>query len=233
MRDSLNMLMSFLFDMVALPRPTERVVRQLTIERLRALALRNLQGEGGLPYHAREARALVWELKYHASARAASLAGEFLSERLLGEAADSIGRPLLIPVPMHPARRRERGYNQTELLCEAALKALQGSGKTVIQNSLGIAEDFLHDSFAGAIFDYAPDILERIKNTTPQQGLLKYKRLRNVKNSMRVKDPARVVGRVCVVVDDVSTTGATLLESARALRRAGASSVVGIALAHS
>lgn len=230
MRDSLNTFASFLFDLVALPRPTERAVRTLTIERLRALALQSPQGEGGLPYHAPEVRTLVWELKYHANARAAALAGTCLGERLLAEAAEHIGTPLLIPVPMYPARRRERGFNQTEVLCEAALRAL-GAGKVADMNAESSRVN--EAAFPAEIFDYAPNILERIKNTTPQQGLMKHKRLRNVKNSMRVKDPARVSGRVCIVVDDVSTTGATLRESARALRRAGASSVVGVALAHS
>jgi ComF family protein len=154
-------------------------------------------------------RALVWELKYYKQSRAAALAGEYLADILLAEAEDSIGRPLLIPVPMHAERRKQRGHNQTEVLCESVLKNL------------------------GNIFEYAPDILERVRNTVPQQGLMKHKRLRNVKNSMQIKDPARVRGRVCIVVDDVSTTGATLHEAARALRDAGASSVVGVALAHS
>lgn len=221
MRDSINIFISHLFDMVALPRPSERLVRGLSLQTLEHLSLQ----DGALPYHSRQVRALVWELKYHANARAAALAGGFLSGRLLAEAAETISKPLLIPVPMHAARRRERGFNQTEVLCEAALKAL---GKNCSKNSLGAAEDFFD-----AIFDYEPSVLERVRNTTPQQGLMRHKRLRNVKNSMQIKDPARVAGRVCCVVDDVSTTGATFAEAKRSLRSAGASEVICLALAQS
>lgn len=225
MRDSLNTFVSFLFDMVALPRPTERAVRMLSIQRLQQLS----RPDGTLPYHSREVRALVWELKYHANARAAALAGEFLNEHLLAEAAEHMGRPLLIPIPIHPERRRERGFNQTEVLCEAALKALGTiSVESPIKKVLGGSQTIF-----SAGFDYVPDILERVRHTAPQQGLMRNKRLRNVKNSMQIQDRARVKGRVCIVVDDVSTTGATLEEAARALKRAGAASVVGVALAQS
>jgi ComF family protein len=165
---------------------------------------------GGLPYHDLRVTALVWELKYKANPKALKIAGDFLSEELLGIAAEEIGTPLLIPVPMHPSRRKARGHNQTELLCEAALK--QG---------------------AKGAYEYAKDVLVRERNTIPQQTLARAKRLKNVKNSMRVVDEDRIAGRTCVVLDDVSTTGATLAEAARALKQAGARKVHALALARS
>ncbi len=191
--------------LVAPPRPTEHIIDGLTIETLQSLA----RYDGSLPYHERAVRALVWELKYRASSRACALAGEYLADLLLAEAEETIGTLLLIPMPMHQARRKERGHNQTELLCETALKFLSGG------------------------FSYDPHILERTRATMPQQGLERHERLKNVKNSMLIKNPETVKGRICIVVDDVTTTGATFIEAKRALKAAGASEVRLLALAQS
>lgn len=203
--------LSRLFDLLVPPRAYEGAVRKLTYERL----LR-MRGAAGLPYADKTVSALVWELKYYANARAAALAGAVLTEELVAIAAEELGVPLLIPVPMHPDRRRERGHNQTELLCEAALQAL---------------EDVSVKKSSDA-FEYAPKALERVKPTPEQQKLDRAKRLINVTGSMRA-NPALVKGRVCVVVDDVKTTGATLNEATRALKKAGALRVHTVALAYS
>src|SRR3990167_5045524 len=197
-------LLSYLLDLIVPPRPTERVVRSLTVDTLLSLG-----GEEPLPYHEPRVTALVWELKYHGTGRSAALAGEYLSEILLAAASEELGVPLLVPVPMHAARRRERGHNQTELLCEAALKHVENT------------------------FEYAPKVLVRTINTKTQQGLPRAERLKNIKNSMLVVYPKLVDGRVCIVVDDVTTTGATLEEAKRALKSAGARAVHTIALARS
>ncbi len=163
-----------------------------------------------MPYHDPRVTALVWELKYHGTRRSAALAGEYMAEILLAAASEELGVPLLIPVPMHAARRRERGHNQTELLCVAALRHL------------------------GDTFEYAPKALVRTLYTKTQQGLPRAERLNNIKNSMAAGPGAgRIAGRVCIVVDDVTTTGATLEEAQRALRQAGARAVHCIALARS
>lgn len=194
----------YLFDLLIPKRRRSYIVENLTKE-----SLLNLQTREGLPYREKVVQALVWELKYYANAHASELAGALVAEELLALASDTLGRPLLIPVPMHAARRRERGHNQTEVLCEAALNAL---GKDV--------------------YDYEPRALIRLKATPLQQGLPKHIRLKNVKDSMEA-DFEAVKGRVCVVVDDVSTTGATFEEAKRALRVAQAREVHCVALAHS
>jgi predicted amidophosphoribosyltransferase len=213
----------FITGLFAPPRPTERIVARLTIETLQSLA----HYDGSLPYHDERVRALVWEVKYRANPRARALAGEYLADLLLAEAEETIGTLLLIPMPMHKARRKERGYNQAELLCKSALTVL-GGGKTLRKNSLGAAEDFFAEGFS-----YRPHTLERVVNTKTQQGLERHERLKNVKNSMRVVRPELVKGRVCIVVDDVTTTGATFIEAKRALKAAGASEVRLVALAQS
>ena len=223
MQKTIYTVFYFLAGLFAPPRETEAELEALTLEKLQALA----RYDGTLPYHERAVRALVWELKYRARSRARELGGAYLADLLLAEAEEHIGTMLLIPMPMHEARRKQRGHNQTELLCESALKAL-GYGKPAHKNSLGAAEDFF-----GGRFSYSPHTLVRVKNTKTQQGLERSERLKNVRDSMQVIHPEQVKGRTCIVVDDVTTTGATFAEARRALKAAGASEVRLVALAQS
>lgn len=211
---------SFISRLLFRTRPSERLTEALTVRDLEKLS----RYDGTLPYADKRVRALVWEVKYYKDSRATKLAGEYLAQLLLAEASDMVGTPLLIPMPMHPKRRRERGHNQTEILCEAAL----GSSEARIKKVLGGSQTIFSAGFA-----YAPDILQRTKHTKPQQGLERHDRLKNLKDSMQVADPSKVKGRVCIVVDDVSTTGASFAEAKRALKEAGAAEVRCIALAQS
>jgi ComF family protein len=105
----------------------------------------------------------------------------------------------LVPVPLAPARERERGFNQAVLLAERVGRAL---GRPVQSRWLG-----------------------RARPTQPQSELTADERRRNVRGAFRAA-PA-VAGRHVVVLDDVLTTGATAAECARALRAAGAR-IVGV-----
>jgi len=111
----------------------------------------------------------------------------------------------LVPVPLHPARRRERGFNQARLLAR----------DLGAQRGLGV--------LAGS--------LVKTRNASAQAGLRAADRERNVRGVYAVKHPDRVRGRTLILVDDVTTTGATLRECARVLRTAGAKEVRAITLA--
>lgn len=194
-------LLSYVTDAIFPPRSTERLIRALTLE-----DLTRLSQDGALPYHDPRVTALIWELKYHRVRRAQALAGAYVGESALALCTEELGSPLLIPVPMHPRRRRERGHNQAETLCAAALPYMRGA----------------------AI--YAPEALRRLRDTPTQQGLPRAARLQNVAQSM-VASPRTVSGRACIVVDDVTTTGATLEEAKRALLSCGARVVYSLPLA--
>jgi ComF family protein len=189
-------------DFILPPRRTQQILSALEADDLYLL-----QQEGRLPYHQEEVSALIWELKYYGSKKAAALAGELLAEELLAIASEELGVPLLIPIPLHPKRRSQRGHNQTELLCETALSHL------------------------GEALDYAPHALIKTRDTPHQQKLERAKRLQNLDRSMDAEPEVR--GRACIVVDDVTTTGATLAEAKRALLAAGAARVHLVALAQS
>jgi predicted amidophosphoribosyltransferase len=149
-----------LLDALLPPRRTQRAIRPLTLDSLRERA----RPDGALPYHDTLVRALIWEIKYRKNPEALSLAGAFLSERALALCEESLAQPVLVPVPMHAARRKARGFNQTELLCEAIMKHSRGS------------------------FIYAPSALTRTRNTIPQQGLPKYRRLKNIIGAIEAVD---------------------------------------------
>jgi ComF family protein len=105
----------------------------------------------------------------------------------------------LVPVPLHPARRRERGYNQAELLAKAMAAE---TGFPIIAHEL-----------------------RRIRATPSQTKLDRHARAENVKDAFALAKDLSFTGLKILLVDDVYTTGATLNECARMLREAGAASV--------
>ena len=107
-------------------------------------------------------------------------------------------------VPAHPARVRERGYNQSEVLAKEFAKT--------------------------AALPYI-SALERVRNTPSQIALKRDERARNVEGAFRARAPALVRGKSVLLVDDVCTTGATLQACAAALREAGSGKVFALTFA--
>ncbi|MBX4189617.1 hypothetical protein KW785_03450 [Candidatus Parcubacteria bacterium] len=83
------------------------------------------------------------------------------------------------------------------------------------------------------LLDYAPHLLRKEKHTESQTKTAnKRERLTNIDHSMRVVTPSAVEGRSIILLDDVTTTGATFKDARRALKEAGARKVLCVALAH-
>jgi len=147
-------------------------------------------------------RNVLQRLKYGASARLAqplAMAALPVFRRLL-----EVSGPLpIVPVPVHPDRRRERGYNQAALLAGW------------LARSAGLS---------------VSDVLVRSHATTKQHGLDRAGRLRNLRGAFRVAEGARPPPSV-ILVDDILTTSATLEACAGILREAGCDAVYGFAVA--
>ena len=147
---------------------------------------------------------LVHELKYRNRTKLAPILGDALTSLLMTDPllkqAD-----LLAPIPLHPARLRERGYNQSELL---ARRVSQLTGIPI----------------SGA--------LRRVKNTKSQARIVNpAKRRDNLKGAFAVDNDAALKDKHVLLIDDVTTTGATLDAAAQVLRVAGARTVYALVVA--
>ena len=147
---------------------------------------------------------LVRSLKYdgstHATELAASVLADYLREEIASAHTFSGRKTLLVPVPLHKSRVRERGWNQIELV----LKMLP--------------EEFRN----GTLAVFAPDLLARTRATQPQTRLARHARLSNVAGAFDLADTERARTTHVFLIDDVTTTGATLVNAATPLRQAGA-----------
>ena len=145
-------------------------------------------------------RDVVHLFKYHGVRPAGKLLG-----KLLHQAAGAMALPdavMVVPVPLWPGKRHDRGFNQAEAIARAFI-SFQSSSSIQLDTS----------------------VLARTRETASQTGLTRHQRRANVRGAFAVVKPERVKGRSILVVDDVMTTGTTAGECARVLRRAGAKEV--------
>jgi len=145
-------------------------------------------------------RDLIHLFKYNGIKPAGPLLG-----RLLHQAARELAVPqelAVIPVPLWSGKRHARGFNQAEAIARAFLRCRAS-------NSIQL--------------DTAS--LVRTRETASQTGLTRHQRRANVRGAFAVTRPERIRGRSILLVDDVMTTGTTVGECARVLRRAGAKEV--------
>ena len=147
-------------------------------------------------------RQAIHNLKYRQARSLAGLASSLLADSL---AKRPLQADLLVPVPLAAGRRRERGYNQAELIAACLSRSID--------------------------VPTAAAALERVRETPPQVGLSAPERRRNVRGAFACSAEALVAGRRVIVLDDVATTGATLAACADALKTAGAARVYGLVVA--
>ena len=144
-------------------------------------------------------KALVLRCKYQRRMEIASLLGRLLAERLaLASWADAVD--LVVPVPLHWTRRLKRGFNQAEIMA----RTVAGAGRK----------------------RFAARVLRRVRATPPQSRLESARRPGNVRGAFRLGFvPPSLKGRHVLLVDDVMTSGSTVSECARMLKRAGVAAV--------
>ena len=147
----------------------------------------------------------IHHLKYHGKTSLARSLGPLLGEFTQDWLGDESTNVLVVPVPLHPVKLRERGYNQSLLLAGYIAKKLRAE------------LDFLS--------------LRRNKKTLPQAGLGKKQRQQNVRDAFKLENANRIKGRDVLLVDDVSTTGNTLNACSKIMRKGGVRTIYCVTLA--
>lgn len=149
-------------------------------------------------------RKLIHALKYKGRTETGNTLGE-LYGNILKESGFMVDIDFIVPVPLHPARQRERGYNQSDYIAYGLSEA---TGVSVKKN-----------------------IIRRSDQTGSQTKRDRYERWENVKSLFVVPDPEAITGKHILVVDDVITTGSTMEACVNALHEAGEVKVSLVALA--
>ena len=159
--------------------------------------------------HVGPLRRAVLKFKFAGRRQLLEPLGQLLADRVFAEVSQPRGLPWghltgIVPVPLHPRRRRWRGFDRALLLSHQL--------STLID------------------VPYIEDMLIRHKDTAPQVGMTPTQRRANVQGAFAPSDSAATEGGSFLLIDDVFTTGSTLQAAARVLRRAGARAVYGLTL---
>ncbi|RMF67472.1 MAG: ComF family protein [Calditrichaeota bacterium] len=151
-----------------------------------------------------EVQTAIHELKFHGKRSLATRIGAEIARRLF-QTEPLLHGELLVPVPLHKTRLRERGYNQSALLAHA------------ISHETGIPVD--------------ESALKRVRYTRQQAKLGASERMANVRGAFRTTAGSLLAGKNVVLVDDVFTTGSTLEACAETLKTAGVKRVFAVTAA--
>jgi len=147
---------------------------------------------------------LIHYFKYKSFKNLAPILGE-ISVKYIENRKLKIENFSAVPIPLHPRRERQRGFNQSELLAEFLAKKL----------NLELI-----------------DGLKRIKNTDPQAKIKKpEKRLENINGCFALKNAEQIQGKNILLIDDVFTSGATINEAVKILKTNGAAKIIALVLA--
>lgn len=157
---------------------------------------------------------IIHTLKYRRQRALAKFCGELMAEsvfRFINTFHPEILSSVILPIPLHPRRLRERGFNQSEEIADVVTKQLAGMGIAI------------------PVFT---DILLRTHHTLPQAKCgSKKERISNLKRCFSATGTRNITGKTVFLIDDVSTTGTTLHEATAALRSAGARHVIAFVFA--
>ena len=156
-------------------------------------------------------RKIIWLLKYRNGHAVAKDIAPYMYDEIIHFLTEKIVEDfeiLLVPIPITPKKKRIRGFNQSEILAKEIYK----------QNR--------------DLFIYM-EALQKTKETEPQARIKnRLKRLQSQRGVFACKDATRVTGKTVILVDDITTTGATLKEARKILKQSGAKQVFAITIGH-
>ena len=177
----------------------------------------------------------LWLLKYRGKKRLARVFAENIYSKITEELSElslleNFTAPILIPIPLSQKRYQERGFNQAQLICRELVNIsktkhltpnpspYQGEG----QNQILVLEN---------------NILIKPKETEHQARIKdRRERLKNLSGSFAIKNieknKDKIKGKNIILIDDITTTGATLNEARKTLRQAGARKIIAFTVAH-
>jgi ComF family protein len=204
----LRYLLEQFYDVIFLPPARSVRTEQRTLDDIPiSPSVHELLGERIttlLQYRTPSVEDLIRSIKYDGNHYAAHIAAQTLADFLREEIANARNfspRPIvLIPIPLHASRERERGFNQVARVLEE------------------LPQEF-HDGTLAFIITHA---LARTRATRAQTKLARAERIKNIKGAFEVVDTITIEDAHVVLIDDVTTTGATLASAATALRKTGA-----------
>ena len=160
----------------------------------------------------------IWLLKYKGKKRFANIFAEVMYGKIIEELSElsvmkNFSEPILIPIPLSKKRHRERGYNQAELICNELIK--------------------INDLRHGINFKLEKEYFNKNKRNRASG---KYQRPeRQIEKSFRfffLKNPEIIKSKNIILIDDVTTTGATLNEAKKILKQSGAKKIIAFTVAH-
>jgi len=182
----------------------------------------------------------LWLLKYKGKKRLAKIFSEVIYEKILEELSDlsvmeNFNNIILIPIPLHKKRLRERGYNQAELICREIIKLAKrnnplasplSGGNNLPPLTRGGREGF-------EVLTLESNVLIKIKETEHQARIRnRSERLKNLQGSFAIRDAEKIKKRNIILIDDITTTGATLNEARKILKNSGARKIIAFTVAH-
>lgn len=152
---------------------------------------------------------IIYNLKYRGMKKLGIYLGEITGRELNKYIEENLIRKfdIIIPVPLHKAKFRERGYNQSEYISKGISRIISSEIRT--------------------------DVLRRIKNTVSQTSLNREGRKNNIKDAFAINEKAinELTGSRIIIVDDVITTGSTLNEAIRKIRECTNAEILGCTVA--
>lgn len=176
-------------------------------------------------YHDDIIQKMIWQMKFRDNYTVVKIFGWSLAKTIYDSQIRSFelyqdfnsDKCFLVPIPIHYRRLLERGYNQTERLCKEVVSNLLKDGDLKFDNKI----------------QYRKNILRKNRYSKKQSRTISENRTSNIKDSFSInlKQKDLIKNATIILVDDVFTTGATIKEASKVLKKAGAKKVISFTVA--